>query len=1176
MRLLFIALAAAPLAVMPFGNIEQVFKIFSDTPQPVVAPHQEIKRFTAEYDQFKILKAQFPAKDELDSIAREIQRQSEKARSSSPLERELTTRKIATLNQTYQLIVDTQALFNQMGMLYLEREQLAESEVDLSKLMHEPRTVYSFVDLDQVRRQIGDVHNRQEDFKRTEEKLKVDLGRFTQSIATTNKELNEKQQQQKAYIGQQTGSFQEAELIDYQMRAIGLRKEYAQWKIREIQLRQSIVALQLATLKPQLEVLQQEYTRIKQATVISHDDVKKAVMALEEKSNTNYYKRKKLREEKMPFILQARQETQRQLDALIAQYGISSQDITALRDGSFQPKTLLQWIMLSELYPVITRDSLIDTNKEYVQAESDFLRAELKRESIEVAIIKSWEKFFSRRFRSSSEKDIEESAKEFEGVRNELNAQLRQVTDARDSAISSLQRLNKSIENIKNFIQAIQAQQRGIFKDNGSKLQACVQWLKEAEENIRQKIDTTAQLIEKYQAMVSVLDDSMKRVSSMITELSGKGFWRRADSSIEWGQIKNTFHELRSFFYNIFITGREYVSVSYASQLFARAVQYAQQPLHLLMLIITLIMIGIFYVLLRLFLPDLFQYLSGSTYGTGFMPYLQLLAALGIKFIIVHMNSLYAWALLYGSVTTGVISDPFVAMVINLISIPYLMYLLASLIVFIQAENKYRNYSIISQSYQTRFLSVLSVVGHCLIVLYFLRGALLLDNSELSIILLAVMFIVLQIGLISLIGKKQILAITPSDTPLWQWAKDHIDRYYYFLWVAFIAVIVMSNPYVGYGRQVFYLTSRIFVTLLVIPVFLWLHSRLKRVSSSLFFYYEEGENLKERFSSGRIWYGAFIIATFVLFVMLMVFTIGIIWGYGISLGDMLEFLRKELTAIKNDAGKDIPVTILSLLQIIFFIIGGIAINYVINEFVIKRVFDPFLVGAGVQNTISALTKYGILIVAVFMGLTNAGLEGLTTKFAILLAGIGIAVQEPLRDFFSYFIILVQRPVKVGDLIQVNEDVMGIVRHITPRSVILRRRNSVTIVVPNSQIILNPITNWSYSRGFFAFNDIMLTVPFTSDPQKVKEIILETLHANYTILKSPAPIVWLDNFVDNGYQFLVRGFLTSDKVLEQWEISSQVRLEIVKRLREHGIVIASPTRMVKVVGQDSLPPQDFHR
>ena len=258
MRLLFIALAAAPLAVMPFGNIEQVFKIFSDTPQPVVAPHQEIKRFTAEYDQFKILKAQFPAKDELDSIAREIQRQSEKARSSSPLERELTTRKIATLNQTYQLIVDTQALFNQMGMLYLEREQLAESEVDLSKLMHEPRTVYSFVDLDQVRRQIGDVHNRQEDFKRTEEKLKVDLGRFTQSIATTNKELNEKQQQQKAYIGQQTGSFQEAELIDYQMRAIGLRKEYAQWKIREIQLRQSIVALQLATLKPQLEVLQQE------------------------------------------------------------------------------------------------------------------------------------------------------------------------------------------------------------------------------------------------------------------------------------------------------------------------------------------------------------------------------------------------------------------------------------------------------------------------------------------------------------------------------------------------------------------------------------------------------------------------------------------------------------------------------------------------------------------------------------------------------------------------------------------------------------------------------------------------------------------------------------------------------------------------------------------------------
>ena len=76
-----------------------------------------------------------------------------------------------------------------------------------------------------------------------------------------------------------------------------------------------------------------------------------------------------------------------------------------------------------------------------------------------------------------------------------------------------------------------------------------------------------------------------------------------------------------------------------------------------------------------------------------------------------------------------------------------------------------------------------------------------------------------------------------------------------------------------------------------------------------------------------------------------------------------------------------------------------------------------------------------------------------------------------------------------------------------------------------------------------------------------------------ILKSPAPIVWLYDFVDNGYQFLVRGYLTADKVLEQWDISSQVRLEIVKKLRENGIEIASPTRLIRVTPEDRASVHD---
>src|SRR6202012_3409216 len=126
--------------------------------------------------------------------------------------------------------------------------------------------------------------------------------------------------------------------------------------------------------------------------------------------------------------------------------------------------------------------------------------------------------------------------------------------------------------------------------------------------------------------------------------------------------------------------------------------------------------------------------------------------------------------------------------------------------------------------------------------------------------------------------------------------------------------------------------------------------------------------------------------------------------------------------------------------------------------------------------------------------------------------------------------------------------VGVVRHITPRSIIIRQRNSVTVIIPNSRVVMQPVLNWSYSRSFLAFNDIFFTVPFSSDPHFVRQLMLQVLDSNKNLLKTPAPIVRLEDFNDNGYRFLVRGFLTSDKVLDQWDIASDVRLELVKQLR----------------------------
>jgi len=301
-----------------------------------------------------------------------------------------------------------------------------------------------------------------------------------------------------------------------------------------------------------------------------------------------------------------------------------------------------------------------------------------------------------------------------------------------------------------------------------------------------------------------------------------------------------------------------------------------------------------------------------------------------------------------------------------------------------------------------------------------------------------------------------------------------------------------------------------------------------------------------------------------VFAGLALFVLTNVWNYPLSFRTIGQLLRYEISIIDYDTitGRPIPLTILSLFKTILFVIIGIIVSFIVNRFILQRIFDPGLIGLGLQNTLLTLSRYLIVLAALLIGLNNVGLSTLIVRFFLILVALGFALKEPLSDFFCYFILLVQRPIKIGDLIMLNEDIMGVVRHITPRSVIIRKKNSTTILVPNSHFITNSITNWSYSKTFLAFNDIMLTVSYDCDPSYVKEIIFKTLDVNSSILKNPAPVIMLSDFVENGYEFTIRGYISADKVLDQFNIASDVRLELIKALRNNNIEIGRPTRFIK--------------
>src|SRR5207244_1552598 len=133
------------------------------------------------------------------------------------------------------------------------------------------------------------------------------------------------------------------------------------------------------------------------------------------------------------------------------------------------------------------------------------------------------------------------------------------------------------------------------------------------------------------------------------------------------------------------------------------------------------------------------------------------------------------------------------------------------------------------------------------------------------------------------------------------------------------------------------------ITIALLPLFSWVHSRVKQVSVDLFFYYTDNDEIKERFIAGRFWYGSFVISSLLLFLIAGVYLGGRIWGMRLTLYEMASWLNYSFYAIVDEAGKEVPVTVFSLLQIVIYILGAIVVATVINKFVLRRALDPFLV-----------------------------------------------------------------------------------------------------------------------------------------------------------------------------------------------------------------------------------------
>jgi small-conductance mechanosensitive channel len=1116
----------------------------------------------------------------------------ERSKKVSDVELDFVNAQLVLANQTMQALTEIDQSFQYIintidSHIKLLQDYKQDPDFKNKHLAAGPKSLYTLDDLQKItyRTLLFD-----EEIKTFEERLKktsLDLENRKKTQALARQEYEEKRKELREFknrdesknfegIGRQTFTVQQqAELLDGQERLLRYRKELAEIRVKEVDIKAQFLREQIRITALQAEIVAKEYERIKREVHIDEKDIKAAESALK-----NQIQESTKKQEEFNNKIEATDVLRANELAKIAnykkKYNLTDADIEAISQWVWQPTTISGWNALIDIGRAKNKITYsIDIHRDYCLAQIDVEKVKISIQEIAGRIVNSWHKLTLRKLDRQAQDELLKEIKQYEKIKADLQAHMSLLIDKRANAAQALNSNMQIIEHIKEKIKELKEAKGTLFKNKTAEFNRCMVHLKdELNEDMHQRGEAIAQLIELYTNTGSMLMSQVKKIDMIIDELKLKTQWRATPPL--WKGIQSFIPDIKRFFSYIFekdIHQSIAVNQQTAKELIG---QYGHSISGIISLIVQMAILLLLFMLIKLYLPDVKKLLSriSPQFGIGHTISSFMIALL--SFVGAHLGSMFIWYLCFLAIRYHVITDTYTGVIFYLVSIIYWLAQAYKFIRYIAQENIEKNYIFATKRYQRRFLTVFSIFLYVTISILLFREAFVwarFFKSDVPTMLLALNFILLQISLICLIGREQILNIIPRTTPLWQWIYDHVEHYYYLFLAGAIFIIVMSNPYVGYGPQFFYILTRLLLILLLIPFFTAIHNQIKRLSGSLFFY-TDGDVIKERFTYGRTLYGIFVISTFLFFCAVAFIIAANIWDYHIGLHDISDWLHKEIYPIKDlTTGRPVAVSALSLFKVVLYIFGGMIIAYGINKFVLGRMFDLLLVNIGVQNAILSLTRYIIVLGSIIIGLQSVGLNTSLLYLFAVLGGLGVAGKEFISDFIGYFVILIQRPIKIGDLIRIDGDVTGVVRHVNLRSVVLRRKNSVTVIVPNSHVMTRPVVNWSYTRTFFAFDDILLTIPYSADAVRAKELILKVLYSNMNILKNPAPIVWLNEFTENGFQFLVRGFLSPDKVLDQFEIASDVRFEIVRILRAHNMEVASPTRVLRVVQQAGVSPLD---
>ena len=298
---------------------------------------------------------------------------------------------------------------------------------------------------------------------------------------------------------------------------------------------------------------------------------------------------------------------------------------------------------------------------------------------------------------------------------------------------------------------------------------------------------------------------------------------------------------------------------------------------------------------------------------------------------------------------------------------------------------------------------------------------------------------------------------------------------------------------------------------------------------------------------------------------------GFIWILlALHLSGLLPEIIQTLEDIQFNIGKS-KVNLLLVFNALLTIFATIFVAMWISRMIENKLMHADNINMNMRVVLSKVLRMALLFIAVLIGLSAVGLDlTLLSVFGGALGvGLGFGLQRIASNYVSGFILLLDKSMKIGDIVTIDDVHYGVITDLRTRYLVLKKTDGTQVIVPNESLIINPVVNHSYTETSSTQIVLEVQVAYDSDLEQVLSLMSAVGQEHKRVMQTPAAEARIKAFADNGVVINLSVWI-SDVENGKAQLTSELYLGLWKAFKAHGISLPFPQREIRILNPEAKP------